>query len=246
LWVHWVSTGVPFSRQPNASRHRPRLSDFSRNEKRIAFLARTPGQPWNAYVISVEGEIPQQVPLGAGNPMDGTWSPDGNFLAFGRMYEDTKVGKGGIHIVNLQTHQLRTLPNSGSLFSSRWLPDGRLIVTTVVSTSSKLFQLFSLKGTDWVGLDGANGVFLNWSPDSKYSYCSVTVNSTLYRVSDHKVERVASLGPGLGADASLRVEGTIRGTDWPKTWRTISCTLISKTRAHGSRTSHCNIFTGPA
>jgi Tol biopolymer transport system component/DNA-binding winged helix-turn-helix (wHTH) protein len=170
------------------------LPRWSPDEKRIAFSARTPRKPWNAYVISAEGGTPQQVLPEAGNQMDVTWSPDGNSLAFGRIWEDVSVGKGGIHIVNLQTHQVRTLPNSGSMFSPRWSPDGRLITAEFVSRLNKPLQLFDLDRGKWVELDGANGGDAGWSPDSKYVYYVVIRDSAFYRVrvSDHKIEPVAS------------------------------------------------------
>lgn len=170
------------------------LPRWSPDEKRIAFSGRTSGKPWSVHIISAEGGIPQQVLPEAQNQMDVTWSPDGNSLAFGRMWEDATVGKGGIHIVNLKTKQVRTLPNSGSLFSPRWSPDGRLIVAEVASMSDEPLQLFDLNGGKWVELVKGFPSGPSWSADSKYVYYVVIHESAFYRVgvSDHKVERVAS------------------------------------------------------
>ena len=66
--------------------------------------------------------MPQQVLAGERNEVDLEWSPDGRSLMFGRP-PDIMAEAGlpkAIHIVDLKTKQVSTLPHSEGLFGPRW------------------------------------------------------------------------------------------------------------------------------
>jgi Tol biopolymer transport system component len=103
---------------------------WSPDGTQIAFTGKRPGQPYKAYLVSQDGGVPQQVLGGERNEVDLEWSPDGRSLMFGRppdLMAEAGLPKS-IHIVDLETKQLSTLPRSEGLFGPRWSPDGRHVV----------------------------------------------------------------------------------------------------------------------
>ena len=196
------------------------LPRWSPDGKTIAFSGQTPGQPWQAYLVSAEAGSPERLLPGAGESLDPTWSPDGKSIAFGTTVEAARNGNGNaLHIVDLKTRQeVSDVPDSAGVFSPRWSPDGRYILA-MTSDYTKLV-LFDFASRKWEPLVTARSAYPDWSKDGKYVYFSdpFTAHATFYRVSvnGRKLERLVDLGDygrlaqgrfgwwtGLGPDDSL-------------------------------------------
>ncbi|RPH37666.1 MAG: hypothetical protein EHM91_14780 [Planctomycetota bacterium] len=122
---------------------------------RIAFTGKSIGKPYKAYVVSRDGGVPQQVLGGERNEVDLDWSPDGRSLMFGRP-PDGMAEAGlpkAIHIVDLETKQVSTLPGSEGLFGPRWSPDGRHVVAVPLDGARKE-MIFDFKTAEWSDFAG--------------------------------------------------------------------------------------------
>jgi Tol biopolymer transport system component/predicted Ser/Thr protein kinase len=206
---------------------------WSPDGKRIVFMGQRPGETWKAYVVSAEGGAPQRLIPGGGEEADPQWSPDGNRVLFGGFILGLTAGKPlALHLLELKTNQVSTLPGSEGLRSPRWSPDGRYVAAFGQNTTTLV--LFDFDTQKWEQLAGGAPGFDNWSKDGKYVYYWNFSEGAkgVYRVGirDHKVERVASLeesrftgngGPYLGLapdDSPLVLRDTsieeIYALDW--------------------------------
>jgi Tol biopolymer transport system component len=201
--------------------------NWSPDGTQIAFAGRRPGEPYKAYLVSRDGGVPRQVLGGERNVEDLEWSPDGRSLMFGRTVDfiaEPGLPKA-IHIVDLETKQVSTLPHSEGLFSPRWSPDGRRVVAMPLDCGK--LMIFDFETAEWsdlagpgigVGFEGACRPPCNnpqWSRDGRYVYVeSAVTNVVRVALADRRVERVfelADLGPtikdfvfdGLTPDGSL-------------------------------------------
>ncbi len=143
---------------------------WSPDGTQIAYIDAQPGRPWKAFLISAQGGTPQEMLSETHTEADETWSPDGKKIAFGRTQQTGSSEPLAIHIVDLATHQLSTVPGSENLFSPRWSPDGQyLAALTSDSVKLMLFSFKTQKWSDWVNEPGAIG-YPNWSRDGSYLY----------------------------------------------------------------------------
>jgi len=132
-------------------------------------------------------------------------SADGNSLVFGGVGPEG-TGKG-IRVLALGTHQISTLPDSAGKFSPRWSPDGRYIVALPLASPDALW-LFDRTTTKWAQLCQRFIGYPSWLPDSKYVYFDSPQGEPAFyrvRISDHKLEMVASL-------KNMRLTGTFAWT----------------------------------
>jgi Tol biopolymer transport system component/tRNA A-37 threonylcarbamoyl transferase component Bud32 len=202
---------------------------WSPDGTQIAFTGKRPGQPYKAYLVSRDGSVPQPVLAGERNEVDPEWSPDGRSLMFGRP-PDIMAEAGSakaIHILDLKTKQVSTLPHSEGLFSPRWSPDGRYVVAMALDCSKLV--IFDFKTAEWrdlagpgigIGFESACRPPCNnpqWSPDGRYVYVeSAGTNVIRVTPADRRAEQVlevTDLGPtvrdfvfnGLTPDGSVLV-----------------------------------------
>jgi WD40 repeat protein len=99
-----------------------------------------------------------------------------------------------VNILDLRTHKVSVVPGSEGLFSPHWSPDGRYIAA--LADDRENLMLYDFKIQKWVELTKITAAFPNWSRDGNYVYFhSFGSDADLYRVrvSDHKLERIASL-----------------------------------------------------
>jgi Tol biopolymer transport system component len=173
------------------------LPRWSPDGRRIAFAARTGGEPSAIYLASPEGGNLERVVTEQLNESDPSWSPDGAFLAFGRLpwLEASSSGSPSIQIVNLKTKQVSTLPGSDGLYSPHWSPDGRYMLA--LSWLEPGMKLFDFNKRTWRELTDIPAAYPNWSGDGQYvhfinPYVAVPA---LYRlhVSEGAIERIANV-----------------------------------------------------
>lgn len=174
---------------PPVQAYQPR---WSPDGKKIAFQGITPGQPWKMYLISTDGSQQEEVMTGIG---DLGWSPDGTSLIFhSGMADFLSTSPRAIHLLDLRTRQIPTVPGSEGLYSPRWSPDGRYIAALRVGP--EILLIFDVRTKKWTELTKIAVGFPIWSRDSKYIYFDSAENApNLYRVriADKRLEKVASL-----------------------------------------------------
>jgi Tol biopolymer transport system component len=116
---------------------------WSPDGKQIAFFAVVPGGVMNIYVIpSAGGSAEHLLPSDRGQ-MDVDWSPDGKSLVFGTAVDFT----GSIHVLDLSSRRVSTLPGSMGFFSPHWSPDGRYIAG--IHIQSQKLMLFDTATQSW-------------------------------------------------------------------------------------------------
>ncbi|HEV2493706.1 MAG TPA: winged helix-turn-helix domain-containing protein [Terriglobia bacterium] len=170
------------------------LPRWSPDGHRIAFAAASPGEPWKVHVVSAEGGELRHVTDGQCSQGDAGWSPDGNVLVFGCL-----AGYGPpdstVHLIDLRTNEVSTVPGSQGLFSPRWSPDGRYLAAVAQDTGKML--LFDFKTRKWTNLVNVPVGYPTWSRDSRYIYFDSYSDDrpALYRlrISDRALEQVANL-----------------------------------------------------
>ena len=167
------------------------LPRWSPDGKQLVFFDYQTGKPMRIYLVSADGGTPQaMMPGGPQSQADPTWSPDGNSVAFGGVFS----ALDGIHILDLKTRQVSTLPGSDKLFSPRWSPDGRYMVG--MPTDSLGLRLFDFKTEKWAVLSNTAAGYPGWSQDGKYVYfLQQEPDVGVFRVGirDRKVEQVVSV-----------------------------------------------------
>jgi Tol biopolymer transport system component/DNA-binding winged helix-turn-helix (wHTH) protein len=165
--------------------------------KRIVLMAREPGKVWRIYTMDAQGGNLKPVLQEARNEADPSWSADGTSIAFGRLPElmAEKSLPKSIYILNLQTKQMTTLPDSEGLFSPRWSPDGQYIVAMTLDQSKLV--LYDLATKTWKTLISRPAHDPVWSHDSQWIYFDdfVAKDQPVYRISvpGGHLEQVAGL-----------------------------------------------------
>ena len=193
------------------------LPRWSPDGSQIAFYARTPGMPFQIYVVPAYGGTPQRPIPGKQQQIDPTWSRDGRELMFESdpPQERGSGRKTQIEIFDLQTGKSSLLPGSEGKVSPRWSPDGRSVAAMPADSSGLLLYDFQTRG--WTQLLQAQIGYPNWSHDGKYIYFdwfSSPGGVRRIRISDHQVIPVFSRQPqdalltsddwtGLTADDSV-------------------------------------------
>jgi Tol biopolymer transport system component len=174
------------------------LPRWSPDASQIAFFA-TGSEDLRIYLVPAAGGTARRATSEAVAEADPNWSPDGHHLVFGSV-PGAQPGTPSLHVLDLKTGQISTLPGSEGLYSPRWSPDGRYIVA--LSMDSLRMTLYDVATQNWRDLIPSGSSFLAWPmwlPDSKaIAYdCADSAgrNSESRRISiaDRHVEIVTSL-----------------------------------------------------
>ena len=167
------------------------LPRWSPDGKQIVFFDLSPGKPARIYLASAEGSSSQELMTGdLRQATDPNWSPDGAKIVFGGVF----FGATAIHVLDMKTQQVSTLPGSEGLYSPRWSPDGRYVAALPADHLSVV--LYDFETQHWVELVKGGAGYPNWSKDGKYVYfLRVPKDPAVLRVriSDRKLEQVLDL-----------------------------------------------------
>jgi Tol biopolymer transport system component/DNA-binding winged helix-turn-helix (wHTH) protein len=143
---------------------------WSPDDKWLALRGRTPGKPWNIYLVpSSGGNAEALIPDGTEQAIP-TWSADSRRIAFGDVprIHGKESGKEDIHILDLSDRGLSELPGSRGFWTARWSPDGRYISATTID--GQRLMLYDFKTKKWRSTEAESVDNPTWSRDSKYIY----------------------------------------------------------------------------
>jgi Tol biopolymer transport system component len=175
-----------------------RAAHWSPDGRQIAFSMFVPGGAWNIYVVPSAGGSPEHLLPSDQGQLDVAWSPDGKSLVLGTAVDP----KGSIHIIDLNSKRVATLPGSTGLFSPHWSPDGRFISGTVIGSWN--LMLFDTATRSWTKPCGDCAVdYPMWSHDGKYLYFEPRMGPgkgyrvVRLRMSDYKIETVADISSAV-------------------------------------------------
>jgi eukaryotic-like serine/threonine-protein kinase len=168
------------------------LPEWSPDGKRILFFSRIQGKETTIYTVPADGGTPvRMMPENSGDAWDASWSADGNKIVFGGAPADPT---SRLQILDVNSHQILTVPDSKGIFSPRWSPDGRYIAA--LPYNSRTLMLFDVAAQKWTEVAKMTMGFPNWSKNSDFVYFLHEENQpSVMRVGirDHKIELVADL-----------------------------------------------------
>jgi Tol biopolymer transport system component/DNA-binding winged helix-turn-helix (wHTH) protein len=150
-----------------------------------------------AYVISSQGGTPQPIlPEDSEGQSDPSWSADGRKIVFSTL---TEIGNFNsvLRVLDLDTHQVTTLPGSEGMWSPRWSPNGRFIAGLHLGPAGGV-KIFDFATQRWTALQEKGETdFPTWSSDSQFIYFLLPRDDDprviRVRVADGAEERVADL-----------------------------------------------------
>lgn len=157
----------------------------------LAFSGKLPEQPWQVYLISSDGGIPQPISPDNRPGRSPTWSPDSRYLAFDR------AGHERIQVFEIATRTIAEFAGSDDLTWPRWSPDGRHIAA-YSEGSLYLFDIESESRQLLVEDLPIEGFY--WDSDSQHIHFVdpfwVTVDRSVYRfdIRSKTIEKVATVG----------------------------------------------------
>jgi Tol biopolymer transport system component/DNA-binding winged helix-turn-helix (wHTH) protein len=174
------------------------LPRWSPDGRKIAFMAAKPGGAWKIYVMPSGGGSPEELLPNEESQRHPNWSPKGDAVMFGNPWW---YAAPSIHLLDLATRRVSTLPGSEGMYSPRWSPNGRYVAA--VSKDLRGVMLFDFTSQHWEELALRDSVgHLAWSRKGDYIYFDAATKDgvAIYRVSarDRRLEQVAALPPPMG------------------------------------------------
>ena len=171
---------------------------WSPDGKKIAFMAKKSGDPWKIHLIASDGGHPESLIQSEESQWHPNWSPKGDALMFGNPWW---AAAPAIHLVDLATRRVSTLPGSSGLYSPRWSPDGLFVAA--VTKDLRTVVLCDFATQRWEQLAQMDSVgHLAWSRKGEFLYFDAAAKDgvSIYRVGarDHRLERFTTIPPPIG------------------------------------------------
>ncbi|MBI5084287.1 MAG: PD40 domain-containing protein [Acidobacteria bacterium] len=141
---------------------------WSPDGRQIACMTQSPGKPWRASVIAVEGARLVSLLPGDGEEADPNWSPNGDKIVFGAVPNLDRGEEASIRIVDLRTQRVRTVTGSEGYHTPRWSPDGRYLAA--VRSDTLELALYEFSTGKWSKLAGRRVGYPKWSADGDRIY----------------------------------------------------------------------------
>ena len=143
---------------------------WSPDSKQILFSAFSSDQSDSSIqLVSADGGNPQRLLPGSEVALtDANWSPDGRKVLFS--HGTLGTSKDDLRILDLGNGQVTVVPDSSGMYSPRWSPDGRFILS-LFSDARHVVPVFDCRTQKWsmVAVDG-DVQFPSFSRDSRYIY----------------------------------------------------------------------------
>jgi serine/threonine protein kinase/Tol biopolymer transport system component len=135
----------------------------------------------NLYLISADGGAPEKLTPDGHGDLAPTWFPDGKSIAFSYYPHPDQLLN--IHILDLASRQVSTMPNAEGYFWPSWSPDGNYLVAIAENPSRMV--MYSAKTKTWKDLHTFDAVwsYWTWAADSRSLYMShVEGNNGIYQL----------------------------------------------------------------
>jgi eukaryotic-like serine/threonine-protein kinase len=175
------------------------LPRWSPDGRQIAFMGQQKGKGWRIYVAVVEGSegnLPSAVTPENEQDGDPSWSADGKSIAYSGLGGQPDMASHPVEVLNLESHQVTSLPDSAGKVGARWSPDGKTLVTVGQSSGAGPLMLFSFTSRQWTRLVDTQASYPTWSHDGKcLYYADLTPGYSIYRVclTDRKPQLIVDL-----------------------------------------------------
>ena len=144
------------------------VPQWSPDGKQIVFFSVGADRAMRIYLVSANGGTPQAASTAGWREMSPSWSPDGNSILFSDFpFFGGDPSKVAVHILDLRSGKISTVPGSEGIFSPRWSPDGRYIAAS--SPGENGIMIFDFQTLRWQRVADGFG-FMNFSHDSQYLY----------------------------------------------------------------------------
>ena len=157
-------------------------------------------RPVKSYIVtSEEGTLRRILPDDNGSQAEPNWSPNGKKIVFESGVPGGSGG-GGLHMLDVASGQVTSIPGSAGLGSPRWSPDGRTIAALKTGVSRRLttgLMVFDIETQRWAALVTKEEIeFPTFSADSQFLYYLLLgSDQAVYRVRERggDPERVVDL-----------------------------------------------------
>ena len=186
-WVAYISSGerTLWRLRPDGTERAPLTFapmeadglDWSPDGNTIAVRAKKPGLPFKIYLVRADGAGAQEL-LPDHRQEEGipSWSPDGRRITFSDVPASfgRPAGHEVIHVYELATRRISSLPGSEGRWTSRWSPDGHYIAATSIKWADQpapsRLELFDVAKKTWRELPADSVESPIWSHDGRYLY----------------------------------------------------------------------------
>jgi serine/threonine protein kinase/Tol biopolymer transport system component len=193
---------------------------WSPDGKTIAFVGALPGRPWKLYQVTPDGGAPEVLVQGTHQQSPPVWSPDGRALVFGEaLWPAEKSLWISLRRLDLDSLQVSDLPDSQGLCPDDWSPDGRFLLTHSADRHQLILYDINHRRPETLFSTDLPLQHAHWSHDGKYVYFDTLLGKEpelyRYRVSDRKLERLASLRNLRLVEGTMGVWGGLAPDDSP-------------------------------